>query len=173
MIWACSRPPPPPPADSTSTTSRLEENVADTVELSPEQLDRLTALTPPPRRTRPSARPVPGGPGPVIHPPGQLSLDARELAEPVGVADLPGVLQPGHLPHPVGLHTRRVLDPGLDSQVVHDLGRDVRRIGQERAHEQQRRELHREPQPGMRQPPGLDQSEGLVVEQEEPVQVRF
>jgi len=82
------------------------------------------------------------GPVPGNHPPDQLPLRCAELDEPVGVADLAGVLEPGHLPHPVGLHARWVADGQLGSRVVHDLRRDIGRIGQERAEEQQRRELN-------------------------------
>ena len=82
------------------------------------------------------------GPSPVVHARSSThrassSASLSVLDEPVGVADLRGVLEPGHLPHPVGLHTRRVGDVELFGQVVHDLGRDVGRIGQEPTNEQQ------------------------------------
>jgi len=101
-------------------------------------------------------RPVPTRPRPVGHPPNQLVLHSGELHEPVGDADLPGMPEPGHLPHPIRLHTRGISDAQLLSEVVEDLGRRVRRIGQERAHKHQRGQLNLVTKPRVRQSFRLD-----------------
>ena len=57
-------------------------------------------------------------------------------ASGLSIADPRGVLEPGHLPDPIVLHTRRIGDVELLGQIVHDLGRNISRIGQEPADEQ-------------------------------------
>jgi len=79
---------------------------------------------------------------------------------------------PGHLPHPIRLHTRGISDVQLLSEVVEDLGRRVRRIGQERTHKHQRGQLHRVTKPRVRQPFRLDQAAGLVIKQKRTIQLR-
>jgi hypothetical protein len=96
---------------------------------------------------------------------GQLNLARGEIAQSEGLLDLPHVIQPGLLPLGVALHTRRVRDPQLPGDHVHNLSRHRQRISQETAQIPDGHQLQRKPEPRPRAPMTINAPLVRIVEE--------
>ena len=140
---ACS-PPATAPSVSAATQPRRGR--------SPSGRRRTSTTGPPPSRRTPSQR--------------------RGILQPVDLADLPLMIEPGLRPPGVPLHLRRVGHLQLSGYEIHHRGRHIEGIlqGPKPAH---RHQLEREPQLHVFPAAAAGQRPVLVIEEEHPLQVRL
>jgi len=114
------------------------------------------------------------GPGASVEERAELPAPLRILVLVVAerLLDLPRMLIRRHLPLGVFLHNRRVGDPKLLGQVFHHQPRHIQRISEEQPYVAHRAHLHREPEVRVRAATLVDQATVLVIQEEEPLQLR-
>jgi len=94
-----------------------------------------------------------------------------EHPQPVGLADLPGMLIGRHRPVGVALHARRIHDAQLAGQILHHRPRHIQRVLQKPAHIAHSGRLQHQPEPVVITPPITDQLPVDLIEIEEPLHI--